>query len=116
MTATSVLQAMVKSFNQEAASVNLTQAAASVHLTPAQVIVVASLAQAEGGRISDFPKIARVIYNRLAAGMKLQFDSTVLYGAARLRDPGVRPAAHEQLAVQHLQVRGAAAGPDRQPG
>ena len=80
MTAASVLQAMVKSFNQEAASVNLTQAAARVHLTPAQVIVVASLAQAEGGKISDFAKITRVIYNRLAAGMKLQFDSTVLYG------------------------------------
>src|SRR6202021_1484423 len=45
-----------------------------------QVIVVASLAQAEGGKVSDFPKIARVIYNRLHAGMKLQFDSTVLYG------------------------------------
>jgi UPF0755 protein len=80
MTATSVLQAMVRSFNQEAASVNLTQAAASVHLSPAQVIVVASLAQAEGGKVSDFAKITRVIYNRLHAGMKLQFDSTVLYG------------------------------------
>ena len=68
-----------QSFNQEAASVNLTQAAAKVHLKPAQVIVVASLAQAEGGKVSDFPKIARVIYNRLADGMKLQLDSTVLY-------------------------------------
>ena len=51
MTATGVLQGMVKSFDAEAASVGLTQAAASVHLTPGQVIVVASLAQAEGGKI-----------------------------------------------------------------
>jgi UPF0755 protein len=79
MTATSVLQMMVKRFGQEAASVSLPQAAAQVHRTPAQVIIVASLAQAEGGKISDFAKIARVIYNRLAAGMPLQLDSTVLY-------------------------------------
>jgi UPF0755 protein len=41
---------------------------------------VASLVQAEGGRLQDYPKIARVIYNRLAQGMKLELDSTVLYG------------------------------------
>jgi UPF0755 protein len=93
MTATGVLQAMVRSFNQEAASVGLTQAAAGVHLTPGQVIVVASLAQAEGGKISDFPKITRVIYNRLHAGMKLQFDSTVFYA---LHAYGIR-ASSQQL-------------------
>jgi UPF0755 protein len=79
-TALSVLQQMTRAFGNEATSVNLTGAAKSVKLTPAQVIVVASLVQAEGGRLSDYPKIARVIYNRLAQGMKLQFDSTVFYG------------------------------------
>ncbi|HEV2451576.1 MAG TPA: endolytic transglycosylase MltG [Streptosporangiaceae bacterium] len=79
LTATTVLQMMVKRFDQEASSVNLAQAAAQMHHTPAQIITVASLAQAEGGKVSDFPKIARVIYNRLAAGMPLQLDSTVFY-------------------------------------
>jgi UPF0755 protein len=96
MTATSVLQAMVKSFDQEAASVNLPQAATQGHLTPAQVIVVASLAQAEGGKDSDFPKIARVIYNRLAAGMPLQLDSTVLFA---LHTYGIL-ASDQQLTVR----------------
>ena len=41
---------------------------------------MASLVQAEGGPLSDYPKIARVIYNRLAQGIPLQLDSTVLYG------------------------------------
>jgi peptidoglycan lytic transglycosylase G len=84
-TALSVLQQMVSRYNQEAASINLTTAvAARVGLkNPAQVIVVASLLQAEGGKDSDFPKIARVIYNRLAAGMPLQFDSTVCYGLGK---------------------------------
>ncbi len=79
-TALSVLRGMVQSFDTEAAAVNLPAAAKSVHLTEAQVITMASLVQAEGGRLSDYPKIARVIDNRLAQGMPLQLDSTVLYG------------------------------------
>jgi UPF0755 protein len=81
-TALSALKMMTTAFNQEAASINLTQAAHLTpgHLTPAEVITVASLVQAEGGRLQDYPKIARVIYNRLAQGMKLELDSTVLYG------------------------------------
>lgn len=79
-TATDVLKAMVQRFEQEVASDNLTQAASSVHLSPGQVITVASLIQAEGGSTSYYPQIARVIYNRLADHMKLQLDSTVMYG------------------------------------
>jgi len=79
-TALGVLSAMVQRFDQEAAALNLPAAAAQVHLTQAQVIIMASLVQAEGGRLSDYPKIARVIDNRLAQGIPLQLDSTVLYG------------------------------------
>jgi UPF0755 protein len=78
--ATAVLKAMVKQFNTEAANLDLTTAAQHVGLTPAQVIVMASLVQAEGGRLSDYPKIARVIDNRLKQGIPLELDSTVLYG------------------------------------
>jgi UPF0755 protein len=79
-TALGVLTGMVQRFDQEAASINLPAAARQVHLTQGQVITMASLVQAEGGRLSDYPKIARVIYNRLAQGIPLQLDSTVLYG------------------------------------
>jgi UPF0755 protein len=79
-TARGVLTGMVRRFQQEAAAVSLPAAARQVHLTQAQVVVMASLLQAEGGRLSDYPKIARVIYNRLAHGIPLQLDSTVLYG------------------------------------
>jgi len=78
-----VLKGMVQRFNQEATAVNLPAAARQVHLTEGQVIVMASLVQAEGGRLTDYPKIARVIYNRLAQGIPLQLDSTVLYGLNR---------------------------------
>jgi UPF0755 protein len=79
-TAAGVLKGMVKRFSQEAANIDLNTAAQHVGLTPAQVIVMASLVQAEGGRLSDYPKIARVIDNRLKQGIPLELDSTVLYG------------------------------------
>ena len=82
-TALQILQAMVQRFNVEAQGVNLVAAANSVHLTATQLIIEASLAQAEGGSVSDYPKIAEVIHNRLAIGMHLQFDSTVLYGLGK---------------------------------
>lgn len=82
-TALQILQAMVQRFNDEAKAISIEAAAKSVGLTPAQLITEASLAQAEGGSVSDYPKIAEVIHNRLAIGMHLQFDSTVLYGLGK---------------------------------
>ena len=76
--ATHLLRAMVKRFDQAEADTNLTTRAPDVHLTPYQVLVIASIVQAEG-RTEDFPKIARAIMNRLAAGMRLQLNSSVNY-------------------------------------
>jgi UPF0755 protein len=84
-TALQVLQAMVKRFNEEANAISLEASAKAAGLTPTQLIIEASLAQAEGGSVSDYPKIAEVINNRLRIGMHLQFDSTVLYGLGQYR-------------------------------
>ncbi len=49
---------------------------------PAQmqrVLTIASLVQAEAKASADFPKVARVIVNRLARPMPLQLDSTVSF-------------------------------------
>jgi len=75
-----VLSGMVQRFDQEATQLNLATEAKRVHLSEAQVIIMASLVEAEGGRLSDYPKIAQVIYNRLAQHIPLELDSTVLYG------------------------------------
>lgn len=74
-----VLQEMVQRFGQTAGTVKLPAAAKAGNLTQRQAIIVASLVQAEGGRLQDYPKIARVIYNRWSTGMMLQLDSTVMY-------------------------------------
>jgi UPF0755 protein len=78
-TARDIIKMMVDRFNREAADADLVNRARAAHLTPGQVVIVASLLQAEGGRHSDYPKIARVIYNRVHLGKPLQLDTTVLY-------------------------------------
>ncbi len=77
-TARSTLRQLVKRFNQASADIGLEQRAADVNLTPYQVMIVASLLQAEVSP-NDFSKVARVIYNRLDQDMPLQLDSTVSY-------------------------------------
>ncbi|QTX06359.1 endolytic transglycosylase MltG [Agromyces archimandritae] len=45
-----------------------------------RVVTIASLLEREAREPDDFFKVSRVIQNRLAEGMMLQFDSTVHYG------------------------------------
>lgn len=77
-TAAEVLGAMVRRFDIAADEVNLEKRAKQIGLSPYEVLTVASLVQAEAAP-EDFRKVARVIYNRMDQGMKLQFDSTVNY-------------------------------------
>jgi UPF0755 protein len=79
-TALQILQAMVQRFDVEAQQVNIQQAAQSVGLTADQLIIEASMVQAEAGIDSDMPKMARVMINRKAKGMPYGFDSVVFYG------------------------------------
>ena len=78
MTATELVSRMVDRFNQAAKQLDLTRRAARLGYTPWEVLIVASLVQAEA-RPQDMGKVARVAYNRLESGMRLEFDSTVNY-------------------------------------
>lgn len=62
----------------------LLQAGQAGNMTPYQILIVASLVQRESTP-EDFPKVARVIYNRLVAPehRRLEFDSTVNYSLDR---------------------------------
>ncbi len=77
-TATALLQAFITRFGQASADLRLEERAAAVGRSPYEILVIASLVQAEGIP-ADFPKVARVIENRLDADMPLQLDSTVAY-------------------------------------
>lgn len=77
-TAQEVLAKLVQRFDQASSDVNLVGRAAELGLDPYDVLIVASLVQAEG-HPDDFAKVARVIYNRLEQDMPLQLDSTIAY-------------------------------------
>ena len=70
------LQSMVNRFSKAISTIDFTDPEGK--LNTQQLITLASLVQAEG-RSQDFAQISRVVRNRLAMGMPLQFDSTVHY-------------------------------------
>ncbi len=52
---------------------------APASLTPYQILIVASMVEREARVPEERPLVAAVIYNRLAAGMRLDVDATVQY-------------------------------------
>jgi UPF0755 protein len=82
-TAIQILQAMVKRYNQEAAAISIVAAAHKAGLTPSELIIEASMVQAEAGVNADMPKMARVIINRKAHGMPDGFSSADFYGLGK---------------------------------
>jgi UPF0755 protein len=74
-----VVQTMVAQFDKVASSVGLQDAQARVGHSPYEALIVASLVEEEAKVPEDRPKIARVIYNRLAQGMPLGVDATLCY-------------------------------------
>jgi UPF0755 protein len=70
---------MVEGFEREATSVGLTPSTTLNGLDAYQLITAASIVEKEGYYPFNMPKVARVIFNRLARGGPLQMDSTVLY-------------------------------------
>ncbi|WP_261763855.1 endolytic transglycosylase MltG [Pseudonocardia asaccharolytica] len=59
-------------------STGIADDARAMGFDPYQVLVVASLVEKEA-ITPDMPKVARVVYNRLDAGQRLELDSTVNY-------------------------------------
>ena len=78
-TALTIMQALVEKFNAVAKQIDLVGAAQTFGWSPYQILTIASLLEVEG-HPRDFEKVSRVVYNRLAKPMRLEFDSTVNYG------------------------------------
>ncbi len=92
-----LLRQMVTRFDADANQAGLsTASAAKLGLTPYEVIISASIVEKEGYYAINMPKVARVIYNRLAKGMPLQMDSTVLYAIGQ--DGG--PVTSQDLKIE----------------
>jgi UPF0755 protein len=92
---TAILTQMVERFDQVAATAGLTAGARARGLTPYEVVTVASMVEREAKVPADRPLVAEVVYNRLARGMDLQIDATVLYALG----PGRTSLTNTDLAV-----------------
>jgi UPF0755 protein len=97
-----ILKMMVDRWRQAADEAGLEERAAELGKTPGELMIIASLIEAEG-RGDDMPKIARVIYNRLdGPGDKggtngtLGIDASIAYGLGL--SPGSTELTPEQLA------------------
>jgi UPF0755 protein len=78
-TDTTLLTQMIDRFDALADRVGLAAGSAALGRTPYEAITIASIVQKEGVIQKNLGPVARVILNRLAAGMTLDMDSTVLY-------------------------------------
>ena len=95
-TATAILRQMTAQYAKVAAKLKLTQTAQAKNIDPYDVVIVASLIQAETNRKQDYGKVARVIYNRLNDDMRLQFDSTLKYALGKNGSVFTTEAEREQ--------------------
>jgi UPF0755 protein len=79
----SILAGMVARWRQAAEDADLEARAQELGYTPGELMIVASLVEAEAARDEDRGKVARVIYNRLEGDETnglLQIDASVNYG------------------------------------
>jgi len=85
-TAEELLKQMVAKTVEVTESLDLDQRAKALGLSTEEVLTIASILEYEANRDEDYPKVARVIYNRINQGMALQLDSTVTYVSGREGD------------------------------
>jgi UPF0755 protein len=76
--ADTVIQRLLDQFTRETEGLAWENAEA-LGVTPYEIVVIASMIEKEAGVQRDRPLIAGVIYNRLAEGMTLGIDATLLY-------------------------------------
>nr|MCW2728694.1 mltG [Aeromicrobium sp.] len=116
-TATELLQQMVNKTLAVAKSLDIGTRAKALGLTGEQVLTVASILEFEGKLDEDYPKIARVLYNRIADGMPLQLDSTVSYVSGREGDVWTTPEERANPSLYNTyQNPGLPPGPIGSPG
>jgi len=94
---TRLVQEQLVAFKENFGASEIARAHA-LHVTPYQLLIVASMVEREALIASDRPKIAAVIYNRLAAGMPLGIDASIYY-AVELAS-GIATYTHELTEAQ----------------
>jgi UPF0755 protein len=116
-TATQLLRQMVAKTLSTAKRLDIGTRAKALGLTGEQVLTVASILEYEAKKDSDYPKVARVLYNRLAKPMRLQLDSTVSYVSKRKGDVFTTQAERDNPSAYNTYTHdGLPPGPIGSPG
>jgi UPF0755 protein len=117
MTAVDLLRQMVDQTKKVEEELDISGRAESLGLSEEQLLTVASILEYEARRDEDYPKVARVLYNRLDEDIPLQLDSTVSYVSKRKGDVWTTEAERadpsEYNTYQHI---GLPPGPIGSPG
>jgi len=89
-----IIRRMLQRFD-EVVTQEMRERAQALGFSLHQIVTIASMIEREAKRPEERPLIARVIYNRLERGMRLEIDATVLYALGRHK---------ERLNLQDLDV------------
>lgn len=81
MSAQEILTDLITRSTKQYNETNIVERAQAMNLSPYELLTAASLVEREAPA-GEFDKVARVILNRLAEPMRLEFDSTVNYDLA----------------------------------
>ncbi|MEO5653544.1 MAG: endolytic transglycosylase MltG [Marmoricola sp.] len=116
-TAVGLLSEMVAKTVEVEKSLDIEAKAKALGLSVEEILTVASIIEYEANVRADYPKVARVIYNRLDNDMPLQLDSTVAYVSKRSGDIWTTAAERSNTSAYNTYAnRGLPPGPIGSPG
>ena len=115
-TAASTLEQMVTQYKAVTKDIGFESSAKKLGYSPYEVLTVASIIEREVNREEYRAKVARVLYNRLDKGRKLELDSTVIY-AGKLTTNTTTPKARKiKSKYNTYRYKGLPPGPIAAPG
>src|SRR5215207_9117790 len=115
-TATSTLKQMVDQYKAVTREIEFEADAKKLKLTPYEALIVASIIEREVRLEEDRPKVARVIYNRLAKDRKLELDSTVTYAENLKTTTTTKKDRQSKSKYNTYRYKGLPPGPISAPG
>ena len=110
-----ILEFMVRQFRRKIPP-DVEKRAREAGLSPHQVVTIASIIEKETGVEEEKPIVSAVIRNRLALGMPLQMDPTVIYGVKRFDGTVTRKDLRTPGPYNTYMNRGLPPGPIANPG
>jgi UPF0755 protein len=115
LSADDIIEIMVRQFRKKFTPA-MVRKGAEAGFTIAQVVTIASIIEKETGVDSERPLVSAVIRKRLALGMPLQMDPTVIYGLKRFGAELTRKDLRTPTAYNSYLQKGLPPGPIANPG